>query len=1151
VFVEVKKQRIGKVLVANRGEIAIRVFRACTELNIRTVAIYSKEDSGSYHRYKADEAYLVGEGKKPIDAYLDIEGIIEIAKNNHVDAVHPGYGFLSENIHFARRCEEEGIIFIGPETRHLDMFGDKVKARTQAELAQIPIIPGSDGPVTDLSEIVSFGETYGYPIIIKAALGGGGRGMRIVNSAAEVAESYARATSEAKAAFGSDEVYVEKFINKPKHIEVQILGDHNGNIVHLYERDCSVQRRHQKVVEVAPCVSISNELRMEICEAAVKLMKNVDYVNAGTVEFLVADDQFYFIEVNPRVQVEHTITEMITGIDIVQSQILIAEGHDLHSDVVGIPHQNDIYLHGYAIQSRVTTEDPLNNFMPDTGKIMAYRSGVGVRLDAGNAFTGAVITPFYDSLLVKLTTWALTFEHAASKMERNLREFRIRGIKTNIPFLENVVRHEKFITGQYDTSFLDENPELFEFKASKDRGTKMLSYIGNVTVNGFPGIEKKKKPIFDTPRIPKLKYDIEYKQGTKQILDAHGPEGLVDWIKGQNQVLLTDTTFRDAHQSLLATRLRTTDIKHIAEPTAKLLPDMFSYEMWGGATFDVAYRFLNEDPWVRLTELRKEIPNVLFQMLLRASNAVGYKNYPDNVVREFVEKSATHGIDVFRIFDSLNWVKGMEVAIDAVRQNGKIAEAAICYTGDIGDPTRTKYNMHYYKTLAKELEQQGAHILGIKDMAGLLKPDAAYRLISELKETVNIPIHLHTHDTSGTGIYMYAKAIEAGVDIVDVALSTMAGLTSQPSSSSLYYALEGSNRKPDVNIEALEQLSHYWEDVRKYYKDFESGMMSPHTEVYQHEMPGGQYSNLQQQAKAVGLGDQWEDVKTMYACVNKMFGDVVKVTPSSKVVGDMALYMVQNDLTEEDIYARGHMLDFPDSVVEFFAGYLGQPYGGFPEKLQKVILKDQKPITVRPGELLEEVDYSLLQKELSNELGREASLLDTITYSLYPKVFLDYTKKVDLFGDISMLDTPTFFFGMRLGEEIEVEIERGKTLMVKLVSIGQPQVDGTRVVYFELNGQPREIIVKDESIKTTVASKIKADPKNENHVPASMPGTVVKVLVEKGEKVDRGDHLIITEAMKMETTVQAAYSGIVKDIYVSNGEAIQTGDLLIELQRKS
>lgn len=1143
-------RKINKILAANRGEIAIRIFRACTELDITTVAIYSKEDYGAYHRYKADEAYLVGKGKKPIDAYLDIEGIIEIARMSGVDAIHPGYGFLSENIEFSKRCEEEGIIFIGPESKHLDMFGDKVKARAQAELADIPVIPGTDGPVSNIDDVIHFGKQYGFPIIIKASLGGGGRGMRIVNNLDEVSEAYERAKSEAKAAFGNDEVYVERFIQNPKHIEVQILGDQHGNIVHLYERDCSVQRRHQKVVEVAPSVALKEDLRERICQAAVKLAKNVNYVNAGTMEFLVANGKFYFIEVNPRIQVEHTITEMITDIDIVQSQILIAEGCSLHGKEIDIPKQANIKTHGYAIQSRVTTEDPLNNFMPDTGRIDVYRSGggFGVRLDAGNGFQGSVITPYYDSLLVKVSTHALTFRRAASKMDRNLREFRIRGIKTNIPFLENVVRNEKFLKGEYDTSFIDSTPELFNFPERQDRGTKMLTYIGNVTVNGFPGVEKHKKPVFDDPIIPKVA-DIPLVSGTKQILDEQGVDKLVEWIKAQKEVLITDTTFRDAHQSLLATRIRSKDILNIAEPASKLLPNLFSMEMWGGATFDVAYRFLNEDPWARLENMRKKIPNTLFQMLLRASNAVGYKNYPDNVIREFVKQSAETGIDVFRIFDSLNWVKSMEIAIDAVRQSGKIAEAAICYTGDINDPTREKYNIDYYKKMAKELEQLGAHILAIKDMAGLLKPEAAYRLISELKDTVSIPIHLHSHDTSGNGVFMYSKAIEAGVDIVDTAIGSLAGLTSQPSAQTLYYALEGNIRQPRHEIDSLEQLSQYWEEVRKYYRDFESGMNAPHSEVYKHEMPGGQYSNLQQQAKAVGLADRWNEVKEMYRRVNVMFGDIVKVTPSSKVVGDMALFMVQNYLSEEDVLTIGKTIDFPDSVIELFEGFLGQPAGGFPKELQEVILKGKKPIIDRPGELLEPVDFEALKDELTKEINRNPSNQDLLAYALYPKVFLDYVKTRERFGDVSNLDTPTFLFGMRLGEEIEVEIEKGKTLIVKFVSLGEPLADGTRVVYFELNGQSRQVIIKDENIKSSVVSKIKADPKNKNQIGATMPGTVIKVVVEKGDQVKQGDHLIITEAMKMETTVQAPFSGTIQDIYVKDGEAINTGDLLIEISR--
>ncbi|WLD95026.1 pyruvate carboxylase [Alkalihalobacillus sp. AL-G] len=1144
-------KKINKVLVANRGEIAIRIFRACTELNIRTVAIYSKEDSGSFHRYKADEAYLIGEGKKPIDAYLDIEGIIEVAKRYGIDAIHPGYGFLSENTHFAKRCAEEGIIFIGPNTEHLRMFGDKVKAREEAIKANIPVIPGSDGPVETVDEVRNFAKENGLPIIIKAALGGGGRGMRIVRNMASLEEAYDRAKSEAKSAFGKDEIYAEKFIEKPKHIEVQILADSKGNIVHLYERDCSVQRRHQKVVELAPSVSLNEQLRKDICDSAVRLMENVDYVNAGTVEFLVSEDgNFYFIEVNPRVQVEHTITEMITGIDIVQSQLLIAEGHLLHEQPLSIPAQDKIDCHGYAIQCRVTTEDPANNFMPDTGKIMAYRTGggFGVRLDAGNGYQGAVITPHYDSLLVKLSTWALTFEQAASKMLRNLREFRIRGIKTNIAFLENVVRNQQFLSGEYNTSFIDTTPELFVFPKKKDRGTKMLSYIGNVTVNGFPGLGVQKKPRLDKQRMPDVKYTEPILKGSKQILEEQGVDGLVDWIKSQERVLLTDTTFRDAHQSLLATRVRTHDLSQIAEPTSRLLPELFSLEMWGGATFDVSYRFLSEDPWERLIKLREQSPNVLFQMLLRASNAVGYKNYPDNVIREFVQKSSDAGIDVFRIFDSLNWIEGMTVAIESVRDSGKVAEAAFCYTGDIINPRRSKYNLDYYVKMAKELEKAGAHILGIKDMAGLLKPQAAYDLVSSLKEAVDVPIHLHTHDTSGNGIMTYSKAVEAGVDIVDVAISSMSGLTSQPSANSLYYALEGSGRQPSVSIDHLEQLSHYWEDTRKYYQGFESGMNAPHTEVYEHEMPGGQYSNLKQQAKAVGLAPRWEEVKKMYRRVNELFGDIVKVTPSSKVVGDMALYMVQNELTEDTLFEKGETLDFPDSVVEMFQGYLGQPYQGFPRELQRIILKGRESITVRPGELLEPVDFQELKELLYHKLNRQVTSHDLISYALYPKVFLEREQMYDQFGDVSVLDTLTFLYGMRLGEEIEVEIEQGKTLIVKLVSIGEPQVDGTRTVYFELNGQPREVVIKDENVKTDITEKPKADKTNQKHIGATMPGTVVKVLIEKGETVKKGDHLLITEAMKMETTIQAPFDAEVKDVFVTNGGTIQSGDLLIELK---
>lgn len=1143
-------RKINKILAANRGEIAIRIFRACTELNIRTVAVYSQEDASALHRYKADESYLIGEGKKPIDAYLDIEGIITLAKNTGVDAIHPGYGFLSENIEFAKRCEEEGIIFIGPTSKHLDMFGDKVKAKAQAIDAGLPIIPGSDGPVSSISEVKKFGADHGYPIIIKASLGGGGRGMRIVNHEKELKDAYDRARSEAQSAFGSDEIYVEKYVKNPKHIEIQIIGDEHDNIVHLCERDCSIQRRHQKVVEVAPSLSISDNVKEKMYQAAVDLAKNIGYINAGTVEFLVKDEDFYFIEVNPRVQVEHTITEMITGVDIVQTQIKIAEGQNMHDNKVGIPDQKNIVPSGYAIQSRVTTEDPLNDFMPDTGRIMAYRSGggFGVRLDAGNIFQGAEISPHYDSLLVKVSTWALTFEQASQKMVRNLLEFRIRGIKTNIPFLKNVIQHDNFISGEYNTSFIDDSPELFVFPVRKDRGTKLLTYIGEMTVNGVEGAENKRKPLFETVPVPKIDPLEPIPNGTKQLLDEHGPDYVSNWLKNQERTMLTDTTFRDAHQSLLATRVRTHDLETIAEPTARLLPNLFSVEMWGGATFDVSYRFLKESPWHRLLKLREKMPNILFQMLLRASNAVGYKNYPDNVIEKFVYESSNAGIDVFRIFDSLNWLEGMTPAIEAVRKNDKIAEASMCYTGNVLEKGKQKYDITYYTNLAKELEASGAHILGIKDMAGLLKPEAAYQLISTLKEETKLPIHLHTHDTSGNGVYTYARAIDAGVDAVDVAAGTMAGSTSQPSAQSLYHALDGTNKQPDINVDHYEELSQYWHGVRNYYQDFENGMKSPHTEVYYHEMPGGQYSNLQQQAKAVGLGDRWNEVKRMFHDVNEMFGDIVKVTPSSKIVGDMALFMVQNDLTEEDIYERGESIDFPASVIEFFQGFIGQPHGGFPEKLQKIILKDKEAITERPGLQLDPVDFDALQRELYEKLDREITSFDVIAYALYPDVFTTYENFKTSYADVSVLDTPTYFYGMRLGEEIEVEIEQGKRLFIKLVSVSEPRTDGTRVMYFELNGQSREIIIRDKSIQTDIVELPKADKDNSKHIGATMPGTVIETLCRAGDKVTKGDYLLITEAMKMETTIQAPFTGEIKEVYVDASDAINVGDLLVEFK---
>ncbi|MCC3662699.1 pyruvate carboxylase [Staphylococcus haemolyticus] len=1146
-------KNLKKLLVANRGEIAIRIFRAATELNIKTVAIYSNEDKNALHRYKADESYLVGKDLGPAESYLNIERIIDVAKRAGVDAIHPGYGFLSENKQFAQRCDEEGIKFIGPHIEHLDMFGDKVKARTTAINAKLPVIPGTDGPIENFEAAKAFAQEAGFPLMIKATSGGGGKGMRIVREEGELEDAFHRAKSEAEKSFGNSEVYIERYIDNPKHIEVQIIGDEYGNIVHLYERDCSVQRRHQKVVEVAPSVGLSKELRERICDAALQLMNNIRYVNAGTVEFLVSGDEFFFIEVNPRVQVEHTITEMITGIDIVKTQILVADGANLFDERVSMPQQEEIQTLGYAIQCRITTEDPSNDFMPDSGTIIAYRSsgGFGVRLDAGDGFQGAEISPYYDSLLVKLSTHAVTFKQAEEKMERSLREMRIRGVKTNIPFLINVMRNDQFRSGDYTTKFIEETPELFNIAPTLDRGTKTLEYIGNVTINGFPNVEKRLKPDYESTAIPQVPHSkINTLNGTKQLLDSKGPKAVADWVREQNDVLVTDTTFRDAHQSLLATRVRTKDMMNIASKTAEVFKDSFSLEMWGGATFDVAYNFLKENPWERLERLRKAIPNILFQMLLRASNAVGYKNYADNVIEKFVKESANAGVDVFRIFDSLNWVDQMKVANEAVQNAGKISEGAICYTGDILNPERSNvFTLEYYVKLAKELEREGFHILAIKDMAGLLKPKAAYELIGELKSAINLPIHLHTHDTSGNGLLIYKEAIDAGVDIIDTAVASMSGLTSQPSANSLYYGLNGFNRNLRADIEGLEELSHYWSTVRPYYSDFESDIKSPNTEIYHHEMPGGQYSNLGQQAKSLGLGERFHEVKDMYRRVNFLFGDIVKVTPSSKVVGDMALYMVQNDLDEQSVIKEGHKLDFPESVVSYFKGDIGQPVNGFNKELQDVILKGQQPLTERPGEYLDPVNFDEIRQELEAKDYGEVTEQDVISYVLYPKVFDQFMQTKQQYGDLSLLDTPTFFFGMRNGETVEIEIDTGKRLIIKLETISEPDENGYRTIYYVMNGQARRISIKDENIKTNTNLKPKADKSNPSHIGAQMPGSVTEVKVTVGEEVKVNQPLLITEAMKMETTIQAPFNGTIKQVTVVNGDAIATGDLLIEIEK--
>lgn len=1161
-------KKIHKVLIANRGEIAIRIGRACKELGIQTVAIYSKEDIGTLHRQKADESYLIGVDLGPIEAYLDMEGIIALAKEKEVDAIHPGYGFLSENEQFARRCQEEGIIFIGPELRHLEMFGNKTRARETAIAAGLPVIPGTDGPVESLDQALAFGEQAGYPLMLKAVSGGGGKGMRIVQSAGDLAQAYDRAKSEAKSSFGDDRLYVEKFVNQPRHIEVQILGDQHGNVIHLFERDCSIQRRHQKVVEVAPSFGLSENMRKQLTDASLQLMKSVGYVNAGTVEFLVSGNDFYFIEVNPRVQVEHTITELVTGVDIVKSQIQIADGESLFGEEMGLPSQEHLVTRGYAIQCRVTTEDPLNDFAPDSGTIVSYQSpgGVGIRLDAGDAFAGALITPYYDSLLVKISSYALVKKGAIDKMKRALAEIKINGLKTNIRFLENIILHPEFMAGTYHTGFIADREELFQLVPSRDRGNKLLKYIANVTVNGFPGIEKGTKPHFDKREIlgveglrqsihpasfnKRSKHRLaQIDQPTfKHVLDSRGPDAVVKAIWSQADVLMTDTTLRDAHQSVLTTRMRTTDMAHAASYINAGLRDAFSLEMWGGATFDVAYNFLKESPWDRLDQLRRLIPDIPFQMLLRAANAVGYKNYPDNLVTRFIQESAKRGIDVFRIFDSLNWVEAMKLPIEAALSTGKLVEGAICYTGDILNPSRSSlYTLDYYVKMAKELEGQGVHLIAIKDMAGLLKPEAAYQLVKTLKEETHLPIHLHTHDTAGNGVMVYSRAIDAGVDIVDTANAALAGQNSQPAASSLYYARMGTDRQLKYHPAANDRLADYWKQTRAYYKPFETDLTTAWTPVYDYEMPGGQYSNLKMQAQSLGLGDRFDEVTTMYQKVNYLLGDIVKVTPSSKVVGDMALFMVQNDLDEQSVIEKGAGLDFPDSVIAFMKGEIGQPAGGMNKALQAVVLKGQIPLTDRPGNHLPAFDFDLIKHQLTQEGLQDPRHEDLLSAALYPKVFADYQVFREEFGDVSVLETPTFFYGMNPHETISVELEPGKTVNIELTSVSSLKDNGMRTVYFNLNGMSQKVEVRDQSAKTALALRPLADRANPNHVAAQMPGRVYAVKVKEGDKVSQGQVLLITEAMKMETAIQAPKAGTVKAIHAKKEVAVKAGELLVEL----
>ena len=1143
-----------KLLALNRGEIAIRIMRAATELGLRTVAVYAKEDALSLHRFKADEAYPIGAGKGPVEAYLDIEGIVALAAEKGVDAIHPGYGFLSENPALARASDAAGIAFVGPTAGQLEVLGDKTRARQLAVEAGVEVVPGTRRPLTGVAAVRSAAQEIGYPLIIKAAFGGGGRGMRVVEAEADLAGRFEEASREAAAAFGNGAVFLERYIRKPRHIEVQILGDSRGEVMHLYERDCSVQRRHQKVVEVAPAVALDQGIRGAICEAALRLARAAGYRNAGTVEFLLDTETgaWYFIEVNPRIQVEHTVTEMVTGVDLVRCQILIAQGHGLHDPEIGLPRQEDVPLYGYALQCRVTTEDPQNGFVPDYGRIHTYRSpaGFGVRLDGGSAFGGAVITPYYDSLLVKLTVWGREFPHACRRMDRALREFRIRGVKTNIPFLENVVNNPVFQSGRVTTSFLDENPSLFRFTPRQDRATRLLTYLADVTVNGNPEVKGKPAPSrMKAPPIPSPAR-MPPAPGTRQILDRLGAEGFADWTMRQRRLLLTDTTFRDAHQSLMATRVRTYDMAAIAGFLAERVPGLYSVEMWGGATFDVAMRFLLEDPWTRLARLRELIPNICFQMLLRASNAVGYTAYPDNAVRAFVREAAGQGMDIFRIFDSLNWLPNMKVAMEAVRKTGKVCEAAVCYTGDILDPARDKYPLEYYVRMAKELERMGAHILGIKDMAGLCRPYAAEKLVRTLRQEIGIPIHFHTHDTSGINAASVIKAAEAGVHVADGAVAAMSGTTSQPNLNSIVAALDHTRRATGLDLVALNQYSDYWEAVRAIYAPFDSAPPSGTAEVYLHEMPGGQYTNLREQAEAMGLGDRWSEVAHTYADVNRAFGDIVKVTPSSKVVGDMAIFLVTHGMTMAEFEALGpdHGLTLPNSVVDMFLGSLGRPAGGWPKKLQAMILGERTPIKGRPGAGLPPVDFEEVAGRLEEQIGRVPSHADVLSYVMYPDVFLKFARAQQSFGDVGVLPTRPFLYGMRTGEEITVDLEPGKTLVIKFLTVGDLHPDGRRTLFFELNGQPREVSVRDRSQTAEAPPKELADPAQPGQIGAPTPGLVSAVHVEAGQRVERGQKLLVLEAMKMQSTVYAPMTGTIVRRLVQAGQTVEPKELLLVLQ---